>query len=152
MLKALVIYHSEMAEMKLLGQKIRRRLEDVDMQVTISQDKQFRDFGSIREYDVIALGSPCLACRKCHGAEECRAPKLLRRHIKKLFTMDLKGKKLITFANSPEPERLEWVRGRIEVLMAPTEIAPVASIGSVGKPSENLDVALKTKIQEQTIK
>jgi menaquinone-dependent protoporphyrinogen IX oxidase len=151
MSKALVIYHSENDDTKLLAQKIAKRLEDLSIQVAISQDKQFKDFESIHEYDVIALGASCLTCRKCHGAEECRAPKLLRRNIKKLFKMNLKDKKLITFATSTEPEKHEWVRKRIEALIAPTGIKPIASIGYAGKTPDNLDAILATTIKEQMI-
>jgi flavodoxin len=150
--KALIIHHTETTNMKLLAEKIKQRLEDLGIQVTISQDKQFKDFGSIRDYDIIALGAPCLTCRKCQGAEECRAPKKLRRNIKKLFKMNLKDKKLITFTQSADPEKNDWIHKRIENLMAPTKIKPVATVGYAGKPPDNLDNTLKTAIQEQTIK
>jgi menaquinone-dependent protoporphyrinogen IX oxidase len=148
--KALIIYHNETTDMKLLAEKVKQRLEDLGMQVTISQDKQFKDFGSIRDYDVIALGAPCLTCKKCHGPEECRSPKLLRRHIKKLFKMNLKDKKLIIFTHSVDPEKNEWIRKRIEALIAPTKIKLIATVGYTGKPPDNLGDALSTAITEQS--
>lgn len=152
MSKALIVYHGETGDIKLLADKIKQRLENLGIQVTTSQDKQFKDFGSIREYDIISLGAPCLTCKKCHGSEECRAPKLLRRHLKKLFKMDLKSKKLITFAYSADPEKIQWINKRIETLIAPTKIKPTASIGYSGKPTDSLDEAIKTAIAGQSIK
>ncbi len=150
--KALIIYHNETTDMKLLAEKLRQRLEDLGMQVTTSQDKHFNDFGSIRDYDIIALGVPCLTCKKCHGAEECRAPKLLRKNIKKLFKMNLEDKKLITFTHSADPEKNQWIRKRFETLMAPTKIKPIASVGYTGKPPTNLNDTLRRAITEQIIK
>jgi menaquinone-dependent protoporphyrinogen IX oxidase len=150
--KALIIYHTETTIMKLLAEKVKQRLEDLGIQVMISQDKQFKNLESIPDYDLIALGAPCLTCKKCHGAEECRAPKKLRKNIKKLFKMNLKDKKLITFTYSADPEKNKWIHKRIEDLMAPTKIKPVATVGYTGKPSDNLDNTLRTAIGEQIIK
>lgn len=75
--RALVIYHTDNSDTKLLAEKIRNRLEDLGTNVSLFQDKQFKESQSIRDYSIIALGAPCLTCTKCHGAEECRAPKLL---------------------------------------------------------------------------
>jgi len=144
--KALIIYHGEMNNVRLLADKIKQRLEDLGIQVTISQDKKFNDFGSIHEDDIIALGVPCLSCKKCRGEEECRGPKLLRRHLKKLFKMDLRGKKLITFTYSPDPEKNQWIKKRILTLMAPTKINPTATIGYSGKPTDNIDEVIRTAI------
>jgi len=150
--KALIIYHDETTEIKLLAVKLKQRLQDLGMEVNSSQDKQFKDFGSIHEYDIIALGAPCLVCKKCRGAEECRAPKLLRRHLKKLFKMDLRNKKLITFTISADPNKNEWIRKRFEALTSPTKIKPIVSIGYSGKTPNNLDEIIRTTITAQTIK
>jgi len=66
--KALIIYQGETTSMRLLAEKVKQRLEDLGMQVTTTQDKHFKNYESTHEYDIIALGAPCLACRKCHGA------------------------------------------------------------------------------------
>jgi menaquinone-dependent protoporphyrinogen IX oxidase len=150
--KALIIYHGETTEIKLLAGKIRQRLQDLGLQVNSSQDKQFKDFGSVHEYDVITLGASCLVCKKCHGAEECRAPKLLRRNLKKLFKMDLRSKKLITFTYSADPEKNEWIRKRFEALTTPTKIKPIVSIGYSGEIPDNLEEIIRTAITEQIIK
>jgi flavodoxin len=150
--KALIIYHTETTNMKLLAEKVKQRLEDLGIQADIYQDKQFKNFESIRDYDIIAFGAPCLTCKKCHGAEECRAPKKLRRNIKKLFKINLKGKKLITFTHSADPEKNEWIRKRIETLIAPTKIKPIATVGYAGKHPDNIDDTLRTAITEQIIK
>jgi menaquinone-dependent protoporphyrinogen IX oxidase len=150
--RAIVIYHTEKADIRLLEDKIKQRLEDLGAQVTTSQDKHFKDSETIRDYDIIALGAPCLNCKKCRLPEECRAAKHLRRNLKKLFKMNLNGKRLITFTNSSDPEKNQWVRKRIETLMAQTKIKPIASIGYTGKSQDNLDQTLKSAITEQTIK
>jgi menaquinone-dependent protoporphyrinogen IX oxidase len=149
--KALIIYHGETNDIRLLAEKVGHRLENIGIQVTTSQDKQFNDFKSIRDYDIIALGAACLTCKKCHGAEECRAPKLLRRHLKKLFKMNLNGKKLITFTQSADPEKNRWIRKRLEAFIAPTDIKPIAFIGYSGQPLDDLDQTIRTIITEQTI-
>jgi hypothetical protein len=84
--------------------------------------------------------------------EECRAAKHLRRNLKKLFKTNLAGKKLITFAHSPDPNKNLWIRKRIEALIAPTKIRPVASIGYTGNPQDNIYKTLGTAITEQTIR
>jgi menaquinone-dependent protoporphyrinogen IX oxidase len=150
--KAIIIYHTETTDMKLLAERILHRLQDLGAQVAAIQDKHFKDFETIQDYDIIALGAPCLNCKNCHRPEECRAAKHLRRNLKKLFKMNLKDKKLITFAHSPDPEKNQWVRRRIEALIAPSRNKLIASIGYTGNPKENLDQALKTAITEQTIK
>ena len=150
--QALIIYHTETTDTKLLAEKIKQRLEDLGAQVTTSQDKDFKDFETIRDYDIIALGASCLNCKKCHLPEECRSAKHLRRNMKKLFKMNLEDKKLITFANSTDPEKNQWVRERIETLAAPTKVKLIASISYMGKPQDNLDQTLRTTITEKTIK
>jgi menaquinone-dependent protoporphyrinogen IX oxidase len=150
--KALIIYHGESADIRLIAEKVEHRLENFGMQVTTYEDKHFKDPKSVGEYDIIALGAQCLTCKKCHGAEECRAPKLLRRHLKKLFKMDLKDKKLITFTHSADPEKNQWISKRMEVLMAPTRIKPIASISHSGKPDDILEETIRTKIMEQAIR
>jgi flavodoxin len=150
--KALVLYHTGTAGTRSIAEKVKKRLEDLDMEVVLSGDEEFRDSKSTSEYDVIALGAPCLACRDCHGAAECRGAKKLRKKLKKLFAMDLAGKKLITFANSADPTKHDAVCRRIESLMAPTKIKPIASIGCGNELPDNFDAILKTAVQEHMFK
>jgi flavodoxin len=147
--KAIVIYQTDGDDIRLVAERIKKRLEDVGMEVAVSQDKDFKDFKSIDDFNVIALGSSCLSCRNCHGAAECRAPKKLRKRLKKLFKMDLSDKKLITFASSADSTKNEWIYKRIENLIAPTKIKLVTSIGCVGKPQDNFDTTLKQALQKK---
>ncbi len=66
--------------------------------------------------------------------------------------MDLKGKKLITFASCLDAKEQQWVFDEIETLLKPTGITPVASIGCVGKPPEDFGNAVEAAIQEEMFK
>ena len=62
--------------------------------------------------------------------------------------MDLKGKKLITFASAGGP-RHQQICQKIENFIKPTGIIPVTSIGCVGKPTEDFDMVLGAALQEK---
>jgi flavodoxin len=152
MVRVLIIYHTGEAGTRLLAGRIQQRLEDLGAQVTSNQDKDLKDFEAVHDYDIIALGAPCLNCKKCHIPEECRAAKHLGKRIKKLSKMNLRDKKLITFADSPYKEKNKWIRERIETMMVPTKISPIVSVGYISKTPDSLDEIIRTSITEQVIK
>lgn len=110
------------------------------MSVDLSRDKQFKAFTSVGEYQVIALGAPL------HGNWPAFT---LKRKLKPLLAMDLKGKKLITFASSGGPNGHQKVCQKIESFIKPTGITPVTAIGCVGKPPEDFDIAIEAALQER---
>ncbi len=143
MVKALIIYDTFTGHTRSMAALIKKRLEEIGMNVDLFRDKKFQAFTSVREYQVIAIGSPC------HGG---KAAVTLKRKIKPILSMDLKGKKLITFASCVDAKEQQWVCDEIERIIKPTGITPVTSIGCVGKPREGFDSAVEAAIQEEMFK
>jgi flavodoxin len=143
MVKAVVIYDTFTGHTRSIAEKIKKRMEEIGMNVDLFRDKKFSAFASVREYQVIAIGSPC------HGG---RAARTLKRKINPIISMDLKGKKLITFASCVDAKEQQWVCDEIETILKPTGITPVASIGCVGKPPKDFDSAVEAAIQEEMFK
>lgn len=140
MVKALVIYDTLSGNTRSIAEQLKARLEDLGMTVDIFRDKKFRQFNTVQDYDVIALGAPC----------HWYLPALtLTRKLKPLFAMDLIGKKLITFASSGSSQNNNNVVKKLETLMTPTKITPVTSLGCEGKPPANFKDVLEMSIQEE---
>ena len=143
MVRALIIYDTLTGHTRSIAEKIKKRMEEIGMNVDLFRDKKFNAFASVREYQVIAIGSPC------HGG---RAARTLTRKINPIITMDLKGKKLVTFASCLDAKEQQWVCDEIESILKPTGITPVTSIGCVGKPPKDFDSAVEAAIQEEMFK
>ncbi len=143
MVKALVIYDTFTGHTRIIAEKIKKRLEEIGMSAEIFRDKKFEAFATVREYQVLAIGSPC------HGG---RAARTLKRKIEPIVAMDLKGKKLVTFVSCLDAKEQQWVCDEIETILKPTGITPVASIGCVGKPPKDFDTAVEAAIQEEMFK
>ncbi len=143
MVKALVLYDTFTGHTRIIAEKIKKRLEEIGIIVDLFRDKKFEAFASVREYQVIAIGSPC------HGGKAART---LKHKLDPIITMDLKGKKLITFASCVDAKEQQWVCDEIETILKPTGITPVTSIGCVGRPPKNFDTAVEAAIQEEMFK
>jgi flavodoxin len=143
MIKAIVIYDTLTGHTRIIAEKIKKRLEDLGMTVDLFRDKMLKSFASVGKYQVIAIGSPC------HWG---RAARTLRRRLQSLVTIDLKGKKLITFASCVDGKEQQWVFAEIESLLKPTGITPVTAIGCVGRPREDFNNAIEAAIQEEIFK
>jgi flavodoxin len=137
--RALIIYDTATGNTRIIAEKIKKRLEDLGMSVELFRDKIFKAFTSVGQYQVIALGAPN------HGN---RPAFTLTRKLKPLLMMDLKGKKLITFASSGGPGHHQ-VCQKIESFIKPTGITPMTAIGCVGKPPEDFDIAIDAALQER---
>ncbi len=143
MVKALIIYDTFTGHTRRIAEKIKQRLEEIGMSVDLFRDKKFTAFASIQEYQVIAIGSPC------HGG---KAAITLKRKIKPIISMNLKGKKLVTFVSCLDAKEQQWVFDELETILKPTGITLVASIGCVGKPREGFESAVEAAIQEEMFK
>ncbi len=53
MLKAIIVYHTRTGNTKLLAEKIKNRLESLDIVVEIYQDTNFKAINSIKDFDII---------------------------------------------------------------------------------------------------
>ena len=129
-MKAVIIYHTVSGNTKLLAEKIKKRLESLNIAVKICQDKNFEDKDSIKDFDIIGLGSPT---HYYHIAKE------FREFLQKITNFNLKGKKLIVFATGTAKSSPPKICNDISKIMKSTGVKTIAKIGSVKKPTNETD-------------
>ncbi|MFW9827473.1 MAG: flavodoxin family protein [Candidatus Thorarchaeota archaeon] len=138
-MKAIIIYHSRTGNTKLLAEKIKQRLEFLNISVKIFQDKNFKDKKSITEFDIIGLGSP---------THYYQVAKEFKEFLQMITNFDLKGKKLIIFATGVAKSSPPKICNDITKIMKPTGVEIIAKIGCVKKPTEEIDLEIEKAIDK----
>ena len=139
MLKANIIYHTRTGNTKSLAEKIKKRLEDLNIEVEIYQDIKFKTLDSLNDIDIICLGSP---------THYFQIAKEFKEFLKKIHGFNFKGKKLIVFATGVSPKSHPKICSDIIKILKPTGIETIAKIGCVKKPTDDLDSKIKRVISK----
>ncbi|HMF34406.1 MAG TPA: hypothetical protein VKK79_23490 [Candidatus Lokiarchaeia archaeon] len=145
---ALVIYAAALDQTRIFAEKVKKRLVDLAIEVSIIPDEKLKSIKSFSPFDVIFIGATCRSCTECHGAEDCRAPRHIKKRLLKRFPLNLAGKKLVTFALCDDLAKQQCICQSIEDFMTPTGISPTFSISCASDPSSYEDV-INATIQEQ---
>ncbi|MFW9969630.1 MAG: flavodoxin family protein [Candidatus Odinarchaeota archaeon] len=143
MSKAVIIYHTRSGNTKLLAEKIKRRLEILDFTVEIYQDINFKKIDSVKSFDIIGLGSP---------THYFQIAKEFKEFLKKISIINLKDKKLITFATGTSKSSPPKICNDITKLMKPSGIRMVAKIGCLKKPTDDMDFEIEQVISKKIFK
>ncbi len=139
MLKAILIYHTRSGNTKSLAEKIKKRLESLNIVVEIYQDINFEEFDSIKDFDIIGLGTP---------THYFQIAKDFKAFLKMTNDLNLKGKKLIVFATGVSPKSHPKICSDIIKIMKPTGIQTIAKIGCVKEPTDDLDSKIEQIISK----
>ena len=138
-LKAVIIYHTRSGNTKLLAEKIRERLESLNITVEITQDINFTKIDSIKDFDIIGLGSP---------THYYNIAKEFREFLLKIANFNLKGKKLIAFATGSTKNGPPKICKDITKILDPTEIHAITKIGCIKNPTDEIDSRIEKAISE----
>ncbi|MFX1387735.1 MAG: flavodoxin family protein [Promethearchaeota archaeon] len=130
MLKAIIIYYTQTGNTKSLAEKIKKRLESLNVLVEIYQDTRFKEIDSIKDFDIICLGSPT------HYYQIAKEFKVFLQEIK---DFNLRGKKLIVFGTGTAKSSPPKICNDIIKIMKPTGIHTIAKIGCVKTPTDEID-------------
>jgi flavodoxin len=95
LLKAIIIYYTQTGNTKSIAEKIKKRLESLNVVAEIYQDTSFKEIDSIKDFDIICLGSP---------THYRQIAKIFKEFLKKINNFNLRGKKLIVFATGVGPK------------------------------------------------
>lgn len=134
MQKAIIIYHTRSGNTKSLAEKIKKRLEYLNIEIKIYQDISFEEIDSIKEFDIIGLGTP---------THYYQIAKIFKEFLQKIKNFNLKGKKLIVFATGTAKSSPPKICNDIVKLMKPTRIQTIAKIGCVKTPTDDIDVEIE---------
>ncbi|MFX1418775.1 MAG: flavodoxin family protein [Promethearchaeota archaeon] len=140
MAKAIIIYHTRSGNTKSLAEKIKDRLEHLNVEIKIYQDINFKEIDSIKEFDIIGLGSP---------THYYQIAKIFKELLQKINSFNLKGKKLIVFATGTAKSSPPKICSDIVKLMKPTGIQTIAKIGCVKKPTDDIDSEIEKRLSEE---
>ena len=130
MLKAIIIYHTQTGNTKSLAEKIKNRLESLNIGSAIYQDMNFEHIDNIKNFDIICLGSPTYYFQIAKNFKE---------FLHKITELNLGGKKLITFGTGSSKSGPTKICTDISKIMNPTGIQTIAKIGCIKKPTEEID-------------
>ncbi|NVM38206.1 MAG: flavodoxin family protein [Candidatus Lokiarchaeota archaeon] len=139
MLKAIIIYHTRTGNTKSLAEKIKKRLEYLNIVVEVYQDNNFKALDSLNDFDIISLGSPTHYWQIASDFKE---------FLKKINGFNLKGKKLIVFATGVSPKSHPKICSDIIKIMKPSGIDTIAKIGCVKEPTDDLDTKIEQVISK----
>lgn len=137
MLKAIIIYHTRSGNTKSLAEKIKKRLESLNITVEVYQDKNFKENDSVKDFDIIGLGSP---------THYYQIAKEFKEFLQKITIFNLKGKKLIVFATGVAKSSPPKICNDITKIMRPTGVQTIAKIGCVKKPTDEIDSQIEKVI------
>lgn len=138
-MKAVIVYHTRSGNTKLLAEKIKDRLESLNITVEVYQDINFKNFDSIKAFDIIGCGSP---------THYYNIAKEFREILLKIADFNLRGKKLIVFATGSTKNGPSKICKDITKILSPTEIQVITKIGCVKKPTNEIDLRIKKAISE----
>jgi flavodoxin len=134
LLKAIIIYYTQTGNTKSLAEKIKKRLESLSIAADIYQDTNFKDIDSIKDFDIICLGSP---------THYFQIAKNFKELLQKISDINLGGKKLIVFGTGSSKSGPPKICKDIANIMKPTGIQTIAKIGCIKKPTEEIDSKLE---------
>jgi len=137
MQKAIIIYHTRSGNTKSLAEKIKKRLEYLNIEIKIYQDISFKEVDSIQEFDIIGLGTP---------THYYQIAKIFKEFLQKIKNFNLKGKKLIVFATGTAKSSPPKICNDIVKLMKPTGIQTIAKIGCVKTPTDDIDSEIEHRL------
>ncbi len=130
MLKAIIIYHTQTGNTKLLAEKIKKRLDSLSIATDIYQDMNFKDIDNIKNFDIIGLGSPTYYFQIAKNFKEL---------LQKITDFNLGEKKLIAFGTGSSKSGPTKICKIIANIMKPTGIQTIARIGCIKKPNDEID-------------
>lgn len=130
MLKAILIYHTRSGNTKSLAEKIKNRLESLNILVAIYQDINFREKESLKEYDIIGLGTP---------THYFQIAKEFKTFLQDIIDLNFEGKKLIVFGTGTSKTGPPKICNDIIKIMKSTGIQTIAKIGCVKTPTDEID-------------
>jgi len=139
MSKAIIIYDTRSGNTKLLAEKIMKRLEDLEVSVEIYRDKEFKSIDSIKDFEIIGLGTPT------HAGQMART---FKKFLKKVNQLNLQGKKLIVFGTGADPNSPPKICNDIKEMVSPTGLQVIAEIGCVKKPTDDINKEIENSIQK----
>ena len=139
MVKAIILYHTRTGNTKSLAEKIKKRLECLNVVVEVYQDNNFKAIDSLYDFEIICLGSP---------THYFQIAKDFKEFLIKINDFNLKGKKLIVFATGVSPKSHPKICNDIIKIMKPTGIETIAKIGCVKEPTDDLDSKIEQVISK----
>ncbi|MHA2039178.1 MAG: flavodoxin family protein [Promethearchaeota archaeon] len=142
MVKAIIIYHTRTGNTKSLAEKIKERLEYLNVIVEVYQDNNFKAMDSLNDFEIICLGSP---------THYFQIAKDFKELLIKINDFNLKGKKLIVFATGVSPKSHPKICSDIVKIMKPTGIETIAKIGCVKEPTDDLDSKIEQVISKDLL-
>ncbi|MFX0023706.1 MAG: flavodoxin family protein [Candidatus Hermodarchaeota archaeon] len=134
-----MVYHTRSGNTKLLAEKIKERLEFLNINVEFYQDINFKNFDSIKAFDILGFGSP---------THYYNIAKEFREFLLKIANFNLRGKKLIVFATGSTKNGPPKICKDITKILNPTEIQAVIKISCVKKPTKEIDLRIEKAISE----
>ncbi|UCC20161.1 MAG: flavodoxin domain-containing protein [Promethearchaeota archaeon] len=143
MLKAIIIYHTCSGNTKLLAEKIKERLESLNIEIKIFQDTNFQEIDSIKKFDIIGLGSP---------THYYHIAKIFKEFLQKINNFNLRDKKLIAFATGSAKSSPPKICNDIVKVMKQTGIQTIAKIGCVKKPTKDINSEIEGCISKEIFK
>ncbi len=120
-----------------MGEKIRERLEFLNIAVEICQDKDFKEIDSINDFDIIGLGSP---------THYYNIAKEFREFLQKIANFNLIGKKLIVFATGATKNGPSKICKDITKILSPTGVQAITKIGCVKTPTDEINSRIEKAI------
>ncbi|GAB4329777.1 MAG: hypothetical protein Kow0069_37340 [Promethearchaeota archaeon] len=140
--RATVVFDTARGKTRKLAALIAGRLEKIGFEVKLVRDKEIAGPRDFEMADVLAVGSP---------AHFGGMAWTLRRALKRLRGVELKGKKFIAFATSASPTHHARVCGKIEAALRQFGAVPVTSIGCRGEPNEDVATAVELALDEDLL-
>lgn len=137
MSKAVIIYHTRSGNTKLLAEKIVKRLKSLNMTVEMYQDIDFKNIDSIKDFNIIGLGSP---------THYYNIAKEFREFLLKITNFNLIGKKLIAFATGSTKNGPSKICNDITKILSPTGVDAMIKIGCIKKPTDEIDSKIEKAI------
>ncbi|MFX0039237.1 MAG: flavodoxin family protein [Promethearchaeota archaeon] len=139
-MKAVIIYHTRSGNTRFLAEKIKKRLESLNIAVQIYQDKNFKENDSIKDFNIIGLGSP---------THYFQIAKDFKEFLQKITIFNLEGKKLIVFATGTAKSSPPKICNDIAKIMKPTGIQIIAKIGCIKNPTDGTDSEIEKIISKE---
>ncbi|MFX1349745.1 MAG: flavodoxin family protein [Promethearchaeota archaeon] len=139
MLKAIIIYHTLSGNTKSLAEKIKKQLESLNIEVEIYQDINFQENSSLKDYDIIGLGTP---------THYFQIAKEFKAFLLKIKDFNLRGKRLIVFGTGTAKSSPPKICNDIIKIMKPSGIQTIAKIGCVKTPTDETDSKIEKIISK----